>query len=273
MEINTKVIEISTNNLYFLHLKKNSDRGITGDKWHEHTFYEILFYTEGETEYVIENRCYRMRAGDALFIKPGSHHFKHSILKSPTELFCLGFLPESIECSKIAEKIFENGEFFSLGTNSPILDMLNAASRKLEANKSNAKSFIKAISQAIILMLSDIDVREESAPQIKNGTVQIIIDFIKSNLYQIHKVSDISSALFFSDSYVRTLFKKEMNIGIMEYVRNKKVLIANRKIRQGEKPTEIYTDCGFTNYPSFYRAYTSYFGYPPKTKNMKNKTE
>ena len=59
-----------------------------------------------------------------------------------------------------------------------------------------------------------------------------------------------------------------MNIGIMEYVRNKKVLLANRKIKHGKKPTEIYIECGFSNYPSFYRAYSEYFGYPPKTKKV-----
>ena len=140
--------------------------------------------------------------------------------------------------------------------------------KKLEINKSNSSFFIKAVTEAIILMLNDVDVREEKIPEIKNATVQKILDFTKANLCNIHKIEDISSALFFSQSYVRTLFKKEMNIGIMEYVRNKKVLLANRKIKHGKKPTEIYIECGFSNYPSFYRAYSEYFGYPPKTKKV-----
>ena len=118
-------------------------------------------------------------------------------------------------------------------------------------------------------MLLDADAREKKLPEIKNDAVQKILDYIKANLCDIHKISDISSSLFFSESYVRTLFKKEMNIGIMEYIRNKKVLLAHRKIKDGEKPTEVYLNCGFSNYPSFYRAYISYLGYPPKTKKIK----
>ena len=93
-----------------------------------------------------------------------------------------------------------------------------------------------------------------------------MLEYIKENLTSIHKVEDIASALFFSDSYTRTLFKKEMKIGIMEYVRSKKVLLARRKIRHGASPTEIYAECGFSNYTSFYRAYVSQLGHTPRAQ-------
>ena len=266
MDNNNAVTEVASGDLYFLYLDKTSSKGETGYKWHEHTFYEILVFEEGESEYVIENRCYHIKDGDVLFIKPGYHHFENKVLNAQARLYCLGFLPEAIESSEIADKVFENGEFFTLDKNSPIFDLLGAARKKLQCEKNNAISFIKAIAEATILMLNDVDVREEKPSEIKNDTVQKILDYIKANLCDIHKIEDISNALFFSDSYVRTLFKKEMNIGIMEYVRNKKVLRANRRIRQGRKPTEVFSECGFSNYPSFYRAYNSYFGYPPKTK-------
>ena len=92
------------------------------------------------------------------------------------------------------------------------------------------------------------------------------LDFINASLKRISRLEDISEALFFSKAYIRAVFKKEMGIGIMEYVRNKKVVRAHERISRGEKPTEIYTDCGFSTYSSFYRAYVAYFGFPPKTK-------
>ena len=60
------------------------------------------------------------------------------------------------------------------------------------------------------------------------------------------------------------LFKSELRVGVMQYVRDKKILLAHQKIRKGEKPTDVYLMCGFSNYPSFYRAYTAYFGTSPK---------
>ena len=269
MNKNIYHVEHKSKSFYFLYQEKNFKTGETGFKWHEHSFYEILFFIEGETEYVIENRCYRLRAGDVLFINPGYHHFEHKIIKSPTKLFCIGFLPEAIESGRLAEGIFENGEILTLDTLSPIYKILDGAKEKLRGRKDNAELFVKSVIEAVILMLLDADAREKKQPDIKSTAVQKILDYVKANLCDIHKISDISSALFFSESYVRTLFKKEMNIGIMEYIRNKKVLLANRKIKDGGKPTEVYLECGFSNYPSFYRAYLSYFGYPPKTKKGK----
>ena len=37
-------------------------------------------------------------------------------------------------------------------------------------------------------------------------------------------------------------------------------------IESGEKPTEIFAECGFSNYPSFFRAYRAFYGFSPKTR-------
>ena len=261
-------IDYKNNDFYFLYLKTAVDEGETGYKWHEHSFYEIMLIDGGESEYVIENRRYVAKKGDVLLIKPGVPHYKKRTLKNPTATYCLGFLPEAIANAGLAEKIFSDGEFFSAEEDSPLLKMLEVMKKKLEKSKSNASYFIKSMAEATVMLLYDLDLSCETSPEINNSSVQKMLDFIKNNLCSINKVEDISKALFFSESYTRTLFKKEMNIGIMEYVRDKKVLLAHRKIRHGKKPMEIYAECGFSNYPSFYRAYVSYFGHTPREQKI-----
>ena len=111
-----------------------------------------------------------------------------------------------------------------------------------------------------------LEANEEKIDEVKNPAVKRMLEYINENLTSIHKVEDVASALFFSDSDTRTLFKQEMKIGIMEYVRSKKVLLAHRKIRHGASPTEIYAECGFSNYTSFYRAYVSQLGHTPRAQ-------
>ena len=268
MKRTTEFIDYKNNDFYFLYIEKIEDEGLTDEKWHEHSFYEITFIVNGECEYEIENRRYAMKKGDALLIKPGEYHFKYKNVKTPISTYCLGFLPSAVENAGLAERIFEKCEFFSLDDGSPITEMLDAVKKKLKFSKSNASLFIKSVTEAIILMLLDLDLDEKKIPETKNRNVQKMIDYIKENLPSIKRVEDISSALFFSDSYTRTLFKKEMNMGIMEYVRNKKVLLAHRKIRHGKKPSEVYAECGFSNYTSFYRAYNAYLGHSPKMQKI-----
>lgn len=264
-----RTIDFKNNDFYFLYLKREAmDVGYTREKWQEHSFYEIMFILEGENEYVIENRKYTVKKGDVLLIKPGAYHYKQKVLKKEGAIYCLGFLPEAISNVGLAESVFERGELFAVGEDSPLEDILSALRKKISQTKNNIASFLKAAAEATILLLADLSEKNEKTPEIKNAAVQKMLNFINENLPEIRKVSDIAKATFFSDSYTRTLFKKEMNIGIMEYVRNKKVLLAHRKIRHGKKPTEIYAECGFSNYPSFYRAYISYLGYSPREQKV-----
>lgn len=268
MEKRIEFVDYKNEDSYFLFLRKVAQEGPTNYKWQEHSFYEIMLTTEGESEYVIENRQYVMKAGDLLLIKAGSHHYQQSVIESPTETYCLGFMPERCESGSLAEEIFEKGERFHIGTDSPLAELFDVAKKKLTADKKNAAPFLKSITEAAIMLLCDLDINTEKLPEIKNKNVQKMLDYIKENLPKIHKVEDIASALFFSDSYTRTLFKEEMDIGIMEYVRNKKLLLARRKIRHGRRPFEVYAECGFSNYTSFYRAYLAYLGHSPRMQKI-----
>ena len=128
--------------------------------------------------------------------------------------------------------------------------------------------FFRSIIDAMLISLCDAK-PEKSGIVTGENNFQRILSYINLHLTTIQSVDDIASTMFFSKSYIMHLFKSELHIGVMQYIRNKKILLAHQKIRKGEKPTEVYATCGFSNYPSFYRAYTAYFGTSPKcAKNL-----
>ena len=49
----------------------------------------------------------------------------------------------------------------------------------------------------------------------------------------------------------------------MHYLRDKRLMLAQTLLGSGNKPTEIYEQCGFRDYATFYRAYVRYFGVNP----------
>ena len=268
MEKILSATEYISSDFYFLYLCKLSDKGITSTAWHEHPFYEIMYFDKGENEFVIENRRYEIKEGDVLLIKSGNHHFQRRIFDEENSLFCLGFHPDAIELNALAEDLFDRGHHFTVGKDNPLPHLLLAARKKLSQNKSDSEIFVKSICEAAISILSDTDMQKEKSKEIRNESVNKIIRFINQNLVQIKSAQDITNALFFSESYLRAIFKREMGIGVMQYVRNKKLLLADRMIRGGKKPTEIYAECGFLNYSSFYRAYLSHFGTSPKMRKL-----
>ena len=266
METKLDLVDFKNEELYFLYVERRTSKGITGRTYHNHSFFELMFVLDGESEYAIENRRYLLKGGDALLVNPYRHHLEYNRIIEKSSLFCIGFFPDAISNGALAEKIFQKSDYLSLGKNSSLEHLLCAAKIKLSQNKSNAKEYLKSLIETIIFTLDDQICEKTKPPEIKNEVVEKTLDYISASLRTIGSLDDIAQALFFSKNYVRAVFKKEMGVGIMEYVRNKKVVLAHEKIKRGEKPTEIYIDCGFNTYSSFYRAYLSYFGYPPKTK-------
>ena len=55
----------------------------------------------------------------------------------------------------------------------------------------------------------------------------------------------------------------------MNYINNKRLILAKSKIEKGEKPTRVYLDCGYENYPTFYRAYKAKFSIKPTETPLK----
>ena len=52
----------------------------------------------------------------------------------------------------------------------------------------------------------------------------------------------------------------------------KRLAEAQKLISIGEKPSSVYTACGFNDYGTFYRNYTAYFGYAPSEKDKITET-
>ena len=266
METKLDVVNFKNEEFYFLFVERRDGKGITGRSYHNHSFFEIMFIADGESEYAIENKRYLLKGGDALLISTYRHHLEYNRIIEKSSLYCIGFFADAISNGELMKSIFERGEHITLGKDSPFEKLLLAAKAKLSKSQSNAPGYMKSLTEALIYTLDDHAQGNVTRPEIKNAVVEKTLDFINASLSSIESLDDIAQALFFSKAYVRAVFKKEMGIGIMEYVRNKKVIRAHQRISEGEKPTEIYTECGFSTYSSFYRAYIAYFGYPPKTK-------
>ncbi len=264
----TEIIDFKHQTENFIFQVKETDAtGVTNFKKHIHPCYEIMYFDGGDVGFTVEDRQYVMKKGDVLLIKPAQYHFGNCIFESPYRRYCLIFTPEMTSAPELIEKIFSKGEKLSLGENSLFFNLVRSLHEKLEKSPAHDVEFCKSLLTAILIALEDANPTPEGKIPTKLTNCQKIINYINTHVNSINSVDDISEAPFFSKSYIMHLFKSELQIGVMQYVRNKKILLAHIEISKGRKPTDVYHECGFSNYPTFYRAYLSYFGFSPKNKN------
>lgn len=101
------------------------------------------------------------------------------------------------------------------------------------------------------------------------------IDFIEDNFSKEISIDDIAREMHVSRSTLFHSFKKELGVPVYGYLLQKRLIHAYRLISEGGRPSDIYAQCGFNDYSTFYRAYRKMFGLSPSGdhKRIKNHTD
>lgn len=233
---------------------------------HFHEDYEILFFADVKGEYVIENHKYAISPNDMLLIKPGKYHYLQ-LTGGNYERLVINvepdFLPEGL-----LKRAFLNGEFFHL---EPAGTIASCFRKIIDYRRSFADRelsiLIKALLTEALLLIEQLD-KSENDDEFKHLDEfnSSVIKYIRDNLTSIRSLEQMAAELYVSKSTLYHSFKKAMKISVMQYVRNKKVLHAQKLIRSGIKPTKACTLSGFDDYTTFYRSYKLFFGHSPGEK-------
>lgn len=228
---------------------------------HSHDLYELIYVRKGQVKYSIENQIFHAKQNDLIIIQPFSYHFfqiegscdyeKVGILfQSSTLPVALPFLQTATKLAiseeDIVNRIFNNLIFYYKTFSQEIfLDLLHSCAREIVYN------------------LSLIKKGETTSSKLHPVLIQKALSFINDNLFTIQSVDEISEHLFVSKNYFSSLFTREMNISVMQYIREKRLLHARNMLLSGKKATKIFETVGYSSYTAFYRSYFSYFGSSP----------
>lgn len=235
---------------------------------HTHNMYELLYIISGDVTYVVEGRKYKLKKGDLIFIRPLHYHFIQIDSTTTYERYNILFdiKKNHLESARLIPPSFE---IINLAEN----EIVNSIFTKLDLyyNHCDDETFQKILFH----LLSELFFYLSIFPQSQNAeslatskTLSDAINFINKNLYYPITVSDVANHLFVSESYLFRLFQKELHQTPKKYITDKKLVMADKMISRGEKPTLVCEKCGFCDYTTFYRNYTSLFGHPPSMKKL-----
>ena len=241
---------------------------ISGYPSHSHLVCELLYLIDGDVSYHIEGRSYKLKKYDLVFVRPGKNHYltfsgsaapykRYNVLCDPAyfpkELY--RSLPNDADVINFKDNetvrgIFEKLEFYSENID-------------LQSQKMLFCSLLCELFCHFSIAAKNPENRNQS---ISNPTLDAALEYIDENLTAIESIEALCRDLFITKSYLHHIFKDNLKISPKKFVNQKRLLLARRKIRRGGSPTEIYRECGFADYTTFYRNYKSYFGYEPKSE-------
>ncbi len=247
---------------------KRSESILTYDdfKEHFHIVYEFMLFIEGDLEYIVENKKYKLKPYDLLLIKPGQHHYINFFSTGAYERFVINFQKSLVPLHLLNS--FNNKEQILSVKDTPLMDLFNRFDIYRQTfDGQDLYEVSKGLITEIIIYFNKYASDLIDAPgEIANPIIHDILTYISINIDKDLSIDTISKHFSISSSYLCNIFKENMQVSISKYIRSKRIILAHSYLVRGEKPTDIYEKCGFVDYSTFYRSYQKIMGFPPSKK-------
>lgn len=228
-----------------------------------HYFNEILYFIDGDVDYVVETEKKHLAPGDIVFIQPGKYHFaivnknvlyERYVIKFPDEIIPSVIYPRLKKIPAFFQNMRSFEHFFKEFDN--FYETLS---------EEDVAVVFTCLTVEILTFLLRCNSSEKYVPANINSAITRIIRYIDENLSRHLTLETMARELNYSESYISNTFKDEMKCPIIQYIRSKKIIMSHSMIEQGGKPQVVAEIMGFEDYSTFYRSYLKIIGTPPST--------
>ena len=231
-----------------------------------HNHHEILFLIDGNFELLTENGIYFLNPGSLLFIQSRTYHFLRLKQDKNFKRLSVSFpdnLLENLALNSPWDKliILENPTKF-LSILEKLCSILTEPNQ--EQNRYRAYACFNFLLAEFFASKAP-----KTNPDKRYDLFEDVIEYINNNLNENLSAAYLSQKFNISESTLTHRFKKDYLISLHEYIIERRLFHARFLIKQGFLPTKIYSECGYENYSSFYRAYQKFFGLPPSKEKQK----
>ncbi|MBR5527775.1 MAG: helix-turn-helix transcriptional regulator [Clostridia bacterium] len=233
---------------------------------HTHSVSELMFFVHGSAKQMVEGKMYTLHKNDLVYVKPSVYHRVDPDLSAEYERYVLMFDPEIIKGIDGAD-IFESTAVVGCARDGVIPEIIKKLDYYcLNFPKESFYELATMLLREIFYNLSVIETPKTGSQSSFSPLLSRAISYINDNLFTIGKVSEISDALYITESYLYSIFREQLRTTPKKYITDKRLLAARKAIMRGARPTEIYREMGFSEYSTFYRSFVSLFGYSPSKK-------
>ncbi len=241
---------------------------------HCHDDYEIYYFEKGVGKFILEDTKISLYPGDLVFIRPLQYHYVETRSDCPYTRIVLNLSRKTLQSRQLLPFIDrlekKPSPFFNLSQSPHLIQLLKKpiATDAIFSPEEQSEYIFGVIIQFLAELSIGDNPRTEQTSAL-SAITQRIIDYVNANIEKPLSVDSISTALYLSSSYTANRFLSEMHIGLMLFVRNKKMLYAKRLLESGCSPNEVSKRCGYQDYGTFYRTFKKINGInPSKFKNQ-----
>lgn len=280
----TRIFSFS-NDLLKIHHTRDDLPDPAGFVLHAHRGYELYYFLSGVGHYTVEGTEYPLSPGCLLVMRDGEAHTPHLFGKEPYERISVNFSAELLpQLSAEIRAVYCDRPLGKNNFYQPVDESAAyiAACMKRMCRDGDSPDYPERASVLLMSVLLELSAlrREEKAsgsavaPIARGGsaeTVSRIIAYINENLTTIENLDVLEQEFFFSKAYINRMFKQSTGSSVWDYIVLKRLLLSRSLLRAGKQASIVASECGFSDYSSFFRQFKQRFGISPlAARKMKN---
>lgn len=236
---------------------------------HTNTMVELRCFFGGKGTHFVEGVEYTEQPGDLMLIRPGETHYPMVDLSVPYERANVLISMELLRTIMGSDALLAPLLNRELGSHNLYhADSLDRDPRyyfrKMTQASPDRRSNILAYTVLLLQQVCSAYEKKRFAASPRNSTSHRILQYIDQNLEQELSINALCEEFYISSAQLSRIIKRVTGVSVGQYITTKRLNKARFQILGGNKPSRICAACGYSNYASFYRAYTKHFGLTPK---------
>ena len=235
-----------------------------------HNAYEMILLNNCEVTYRAEEKRYQLKPNSLIFTPPGKLHSIRVDERWGYDRFNVLFDPKTVN-TEVLNQIPKDLDVFVFEDDTTVLSLFAKMEHYCryfegDALKTVLMDLVEQIIYELVIFIQKGKLKSTGHHTV-NPTVAAAIEYVDKNLHKEFSLDMMCQELFVSKSHLHQLFTRYLQVSPWRYILGKRLMAAQLAIRAGEGPTEVYSQFGFSEYSSFYRAYHKQFGYAPSEEN------
>lgn len=230
---------------------------------HIHDTIEFYVLLDGESSFSVENKVYKLQAGDAVLSRPNELHYCLHDSNARHSHACLWFVPND----RFLFGDFLGSERNHLVPSDADKDELTRIlfGLKKAAEDRDKQSQYAYLVYALTLLRTALGIKkaDEAGTQPLPPVLSAILDDISDNFREINSLDTLAAKYFVSRSTLSRLFTEYMHVTPKAYVESKRLAHARKLLRNGESVYSAAAGAGFPDCSNFIRLFRTRFGITP----------
>ena len=240
---------------------------------HNHKQYEILHFFEGDADFYVEDKCYRLNYGDLVLVRPDEKHYLQLRSKATYDRLYIHFDPIILDKFEIKDKLMSIFNDHPAGTNN-VYSSINVPNNnwKYYTYQIHILQTEEEKICYLLPLLHELMENKEKAvvnPIQTSNKIVAVSTYINAHFTEQISLNYLCERFYISQSQLNTIAKKAFGTTVWNYIKNMRITYAHELLCEGYPPIKAFQLSGYSDYPSFYKAYKSKYGKTPKDAQIK----